>query len=144
MTESKQHRATGSRWWYGIAFFVLSLTLVWVSYLVLQTVSGPQTPSSTALVPSDPRVGGIFLASAVLSALFVLITSLLAPLYSLCLYLDVRSLQGSEEWSPNRAVWGLVSLVHLLSFVFSPVQLVTIPAGGAYLYLRNRSVGLRS
>lgn len=143
MSESKQSRATGSRWWYGVAFFVLSLTVVWGAYLVLQAVSSPQAPSSTALIPSDPRLGGIFLASAVLSALFVLITSLLAPLYSLCLYLDVRSLQASEEWAPNRVVWGFVSLLHLLSFVFSPVQLITIPAGGVYLYLRNESVGLR-
>lgn len=144
MDELNQGQVVRSRWWYGVAFFVTSLTLTWVSYGILRMVSSTLSPSSTALVPSSPELGGVFLFSAAVSGLFVVITSLLAPLYSLCLYLDVHSLQTSEKWAPNRIVWGGISVLHVLSLVFSPVQLITIPAGGIYLYTRYRQIGLGS
>lgn len=132
-----------SRWWYGVAFFIGMLGLTWASHGVLQVVSEPQAGSPPGLVPSGPETGLLFLFSLLTAAATVLIGSLLAPLYSLCLYLDVRNLhQHGGDWSPNRVLWGAVGILHLGSFVFSAVQLFTIPAGIVYLYRRHRKLGL--
>lgn len=73
----------------------------------------------------------------------ILIGGLLAPLYSICLYLDVKALQqNNSDWTPNRVLWGVISVLHLGSFVFSAVQLITIPAGVVYLYKRHKEVKL--
>jgi hypothetical protein len=85
----------------------------------------------------------LFLFSLLSLAATVLIGSLLAPVYSLCLYLDARALrQNDSDWIPNRVLWGGVAILHLGSFVFSAVQLLTIPAGVAYLYKRHKEIGL--
>ena len=117
--------------------------IVQASYSILQLVSETQAGSPPSLVPSGPETGLLFLFSLLSVAATVLIGSLLAPLYSLCLYLDARALrQKDSDWIPNRVLWGGVALLHLGSFVFSAVQLITIPAGVAYLYKRHKEIGL--
>ena len=118
--------------------------MVWASYGILHLVSEPQAGSPPTLVPSSPETGLVFLFSILTVAATVLIGSLLAPVYSLCLYLDVRALrQNNSNWIPNRVLWGTVAILHLGSFVFSAVQLITIPAGVVYLYKRRKEIGLR-
>ena len=117
---------------------------MWASYGTLHLVSEPQTGSPPSLVPAGPETGLLFVFSSLTVAATVLIGSLLAPLYSVCLYLDARALrQTNSDWIPNRVLWGAVAVLHLGSFVFSAVQLITIPAGVAYLYKRHKEVGLR-
>jgi hypothetical protein len=116
---------------------------MWTSHGILQIVSEPQAGSPPGLVPSDPEVSLVFLFSVLTVAATVLVGSLLAPVYSLCLYLDVRALRkNGSDWTPNRVLWGAVGVLHVGSLVFSAVQLVTLPAGIAYLYRRYRTVGL--
>ncbi len=132
-----------SRWWYGVAFFIGVFAIVQVSYGVLRFVSEPQAGSPPSLVPSGPETGLLFLFSLLSVAATVLLGSLLAPLYSLCLYLDARALRRKEgDWIPNRMLWVGVAILHLGSFVVSAVQLITIPAGVAYLYKRHKEIGL--
>jgi len=136
-------RRPDSRWWYGVAFFIGVFLVVQASYGILQLVSEPQAGSPPSLVPSGPETGLLFLFSLLSVAATVLIGSLLAPLYSLCLYLDARALrQNDSDWIPNRVLWGGVAILHLGSFVFSAVQLITIPAGVAYIYKRHKEIGL--
>jgi hypothetical protein len=133
-----------SRWWYGIAFFIGVFVVVQASYDVLQLVSDTQPGSPPSLVPSGPETGLLFLFSLLTVAATVLVGSLLAPLYSVCLYFDIRTLQHSNSnWAPSRVLWGAVAVLHLGSFVFSAVQLITIPAGVVYLYKRHEKIGLR-
>lgn len=137
-------RPSNSRWWYGVAFFIGVFVVVQASYGILQLVSEPQAGSPPSLVPSSPETGLLFLFSLLSVTATVLIGGLLAPLYSLCLYLDVKALrQKDSDWIPNRVLWGGIALLHLGSFVFSAVQLLTIPAGVAYLYKRRKEIGLR-
>jgi hypothetical protein len=134
---------SNSRWWYGVAFFIVVFVLVQASYGILQLVSDPQAGSPPSLVPSSPETGLLFLFSLLSVVATVLIGGLLAPLYSLCIYLDARTLrQKDSDWLPNRVLWGSVAILHLGSFVFSAVQLITIPAGVAYLYKRHKEIGL--
>jgi hypothetical protein len=134
---------SNSRWWYGVAFFIVVFVLVQGSYGILQLVSEPQAGSPPSLVPSSPETGLLFLFSLLSVVATVLIGGLLAPLYSLCIYLDARTLrQKDSDWLPNRVLWGSVAILHLGSFVFSAVQLITIPAGVAYLYKRHKEIGL--
>ena len=134
---------SNSRWWYGVAFFIAVFVVVQASYGILQLVSEPQAGSPPSLVPSGPETGLLFLFSLLSVAATVLIGGLLAPLYSLCIYLDARTLrQKDSDWIPNRVLWGGVAILHLGSFVFSAVQLLTIPAGVAYLYKRHKEIGL--
>ena len=136
-------RSPDSRWWYGVAFFIGVFVLVQASYSLLQLVSEPQAGSPPSLVPSSPETGLLFLFSLLSVVTTVLIGGLLAPLYSLCIYLDARTLrQNDSDWIPNRVLWGGVAILHLGSFVFSAVQLITIPAGVAYLYKRHKEIGL--
>ena len=136
-------RRSDSRWWYGVAFFIGVFVLVQASHGILQLVSEPHPGSPPSLAPSGPGTGLLFLLSLLSVAVTVLIGGLLAPLYSLCLYLDVRELrQNDGDWMPNRVLWGFVAILHLGSFVFSAVQLLTIPAGVAYLYRRHKEIGL--
>lgn len=128
-----------SRWWYGVAVPVGVLPLTWVAYGLLRLVSdlGPGSPPGP--VPAAPGAGPALLFASVATAALVLVGSLLAPVYALCLALDVRAVRRSGgDWTPSRAVWGAVGLLHLGTFVFSAVQLVTVPAGAAYLYRRHR------
>jgi predicted PurR-regulated permease PerM len=144
MSRKPSSKSSSSRWWYGVAFFIGVLGVVWASYGILHLVSEPQVGSPPTLVPSSPETGLVFLFSLLTVAATVLIGSLLAPLYSLCLYLDVRALrQNNSNWIPNRVLWGAVAILHLGSFVFSAVQLITIPAGVVYLYKRHKEIGLR-
>jgi hypothetical protein len=143
MSRKPASKSSSSRWWYGVAFFIGVLGVVWVSHGILHLVSEPQAGSPPTLVPSGPETGLVFLFSILTVAATVLIGSLLAPLYSLCLYLDVRALrQNNSNWIPNRVLWGAVAILHLGSFVFSAVQLITIPAGVVYLYKRHKEIGL--
>ena len=143
MLRKPSSKSSSSRWWYGVAFFIGVLGVVWASYGILHLVSEPQVGSPPTLVPSSPETGLVFLFSLLTVAATVLIGSLLAPLYSLCLYLDVRALrQNNSNWIPNRVLWGAVAILHLGSFVFSAVQLITIPAGVVYLYKRHKEIGL--
>lgn len=140
---SSSNTPSNSPWWYGVAFFIAVFVLVQASYGILQLVSEPQAGSPTSLAPSSPETGLLFLFSLLSVAATVLIGGLLAPLYSLCIYLDVRTLrQKDSDWLPNRVLWGSVAILHLGSFVFSAVQLITIPAGVAYLYKRHKEIGL--
>jgi len=133
-----------SFWWYGVAFFIGVFVVVQASYGLLQVVSDPRAGSPPSLVPSSPEAGLLFLFSILTVAATVLVGGLLAPLYSVCLYLDVRTLhQHNSDWIPNRVLWGVVAVLHLGSFVFSAVQLITIPAGVVYLYRRHKTIGLR-
>jgi predicted PurR-regulated permease PerM len=144
MSRKPSSKSPSSRWWYGVAFFIGVLGVVWASYGILHLVSEPQAGSPPTLVPSSPETGLVFLFSILTVAATVLIGSLLAPVYSLCLYLDVRALrQNNSNWIPNRVLWGTVAILHLGSFVFSAVQLITIPAGVVYLYKRRKEIGLR-
>ncbi|SDM04231.1 hypothetical protein SAMN04487949_0618 [Halogranum gelatinilyticum] len=144
MSRKSVSTSSSSRWWYGVAFFIAILGVVWASYGILHLVSEPQAGSPPSLVPSSPETGLVFLFSTLTVAATVLLGSLLAPLYSLCLYLDVRAIRQSDtEWIPNRMLWGAVAILHLGSFVFSAVQLLTIPAGVVYLYRRREEIGLR-
>jgi hypothetical protein len=137
------NKPSNSRWWYGVAFFIVVFVLVQASYGILQLVSETQAGSPPSLVPSSPETGLLFLFSLLSVAATVLIGGLLAPLYSLCIYLDARTLrQKDSDWIPNRVLWGSVAILHLGSFVFSAVQLITIPAGVAYLYKRHKEIGL--
>lgn len=137
------NKPSNSRWWYGVAFFIVVFVVVQASYGILQLVSEPQAGSLPSLVPSSPETGLLFLFSLLSVAATVLIGGLLAPLYSLCIYLDARTLrQKDSDWIPNRVLWGGVAILHLGSFVFSAVQLITIPAGLAYLYKRHKEIGL--
>lgn len=134
----------GSRWWCGVALSIAVLGLTWVSWLGLTATSEPQAGSPPFLAPVSPEAGGLFAVSLVFTALFVLATVLLVPVFSLSLVLDVRRLRGQRiGWRPSTLVWGAVSTLHLGSFVFSPVQLITVPAGLWYLYARRKHVGLR-
>ena len=143
MSEKSPGKSSISRWWYGVAFFIVVFVVVQASYGILQLVSEPQAGSPPSLVPSGPETGLLFLFSLLSVAATVLIGSTLAPLYSLCLYLDARALrQKDSDWIPNRVLWGGVAILHLGSFVFSAVQLITIPAGVAYLYKRHKEIGL--
>jgi len=143
MSRKLPSKSSSSRWWYGVAFFIGVLGVTWASYGILHLVSEPQAGSPPSLVPSGPETGLLFLFSILTVAATVLVGNLLAPLYSLCLYLDVRALrQNSSDWIPNRVLWGAVAILHLGSFVFSAVQLVTIPAGVVYLYKRHKEIGL--
>jgi len=143
MSEKSPDKSSISRWWYGVAFFIVVFVVVQASYGILQLVSEPQAGSPPSLVPSGPETGLLFLFSLLSVAATVLIGSTLAPLYSLCLYLDARKLrQKDSDWIPNRVLWGGVAILHLGSFVFSAVQLITIPAGVAYLYKRHKEIGL--
>ena len=136
-------RPSNSRWWYGVAFFIGVFVIVQASYSILQLVSETQAGSPPSLVPSGPETGLLFLFSLLSVAATVLIGGLLAPLYSLCLYLDARALRQEDiDWIPNRVLWGGVAILHLGSFVFSAVQLITIPAGVAYLYKRHKEICL--
>lgn len=144
MAGEPSERSSNSRWWYGVAFFVGVLVLTWVSYGVVQLVAEPQPGSPPTLVPTGQGTGLVFLFSILTTAALVVVGSLLAPVYSLCLYLDVRALrQNDNGWKPNQILWGAVGLLHLGIFVFSAVQLLTIPAGAVYLYARHRKVGLK-
>jgi hypothetical protein len=106
-----------SRWWYGVAFFIGVFVIVQASYGLLQSVSEPQAGSPPSLVPSNPETGLLFLFSLLSVVATVLIGSLLAPLYSICLYLDTRTLrQRDSDWIPNRVLWGGVAILHLGSF----------------------------
>ena len=137
------NKPSNSRWWYGVAFFIVVFVVVQASYGILQLVSEPQAGSPPTLVPSSPEAGLLFLFSLLSVAATVLIGGLLAPLYSLCIYLDARALrQKDTDWIPNRVLWGGVAILHLGTFVFSAVQLITIPAGVAYLYKRHKEIGL--
>jgi hypothetical protein len=137
------NKPSNSRWWYGVAFFIVVFVLVQASYGILHLVSEPQAGSPPSLVPSSPETGLLFLFSLLSVAATVLIGGLLAPLYSLCIYLDARTLrQKDSDWIPNRVLWSGVAILHLGSFVFSAVQLITIPAGVAYLYKRHKEIGL--
>ena len=143
MSEKSPGKSSISRWWYGVAFFIVVFVVVQASYGILQLVSEPQAGSPPSLLPSGPETGLLFLFSLLSVAATVLIGSTLAPLYSLCLYLDARKLrQKDSDWIPNRVLWGGVAILHLGSFVFSAVQLITIPAGVAYLYKRHKEIGL--
>ena len=143
MSRKPSNRSSSSRWWYGVAFFIGVFGVVQASYGILHLMSEPQTGSPPSLVPSGPETGLLFLFSLLTVAATVLVGSLLAPLYSLCLYLDVRALRQKErDWIPNRVLWGAVAILHLGSFVFSAVQLITIPAGVVYLYKRHKEIGL--
>ena len=143
MSEKSPGKSSISRWWYGVAFFIVVFVVVQASYGILQLVSEPQAGSPPSHVPSGPETGLLFLFSLLSVVATVLIGGLLAPLYSLCLYLDARSLrQKDSDWIPNRVLWGGVALLHLGSFVFSAVQLITIPAGVAYLYKRHKEIRL--
>ena len=142
-TESRRERPD-SRWWYGVAFFIGVFVLVQASYGLLRLVSEPQAGSPPRPVPSSPESGLLFLFSILTVGVTVLVGSLLAPVYSVCLYLDVRTLrQANSNWIPSRVLWGVVAVFHLGSFVFSAVQLITIPAGVVYLYRRHKRIGLR-
>lgn len=144
MADESVEGSSNPRWWYGIAFFVGVLVLTWVSYGLVQFVTEPQPGSPPTLLPASQGTGLIFLFSTFTTAVLVLVGSLLAPLYSLSLYLDVRALhQNNSDWRPSRVLWGAVSLLHLGTYVCSAIQLVTIPAGVVYLYARRRKVGLR-
>jgi|GEM_PF-1737896 hypothetical protein len=137
------NKPSKSRWWYGVAFFILVFVAVQASYGILQLVSEPQVGSPPSLVPSGPETGLLFLFSLLSVVATILIGGLLAPLYSLCIYLDARTLrQKDSDWIPNRVLWDGVAILHLGSLVFSPVQLITIPAGVAYLYKRHKKIGL--
>jgi hypothetical protein len=143
MSKKSLGTSSNSRWWYGMAFFIGVFVVVQASYGILHLVSEPQAGSPPSLVPSGPETGLLFLFSLLSVAATVLIGSLLAPLYSICLYLDARALrQKDSDWIPSRVLWGGVAILHLGSFVFSAVQLVTIPAGVAYLYKRHKEIGL--
>lgn len=136
------NKSSNSRWWYGVAFFIGLFVFVQASYGILHLVSEPRAGSPPSLVPTGPETGLLFLFSLLSVAATVLVGSLLAPLYSLCLYLDVRALrQSNSNWIPNRMLWGTVAILHLGTFVFSAVQLITIPAGVAYLYKRHKEIG---
>ena len=140
MSEKSPAKSSSSRWWYGVAFFIVVFVVVQASYGILQLVSEPQAGSPPSLVPSGPETGVLFLFSLLSVAATVLIGSPLAPLYS---SLDARALrQKDSDWIPTRVLWGGVAILHLGSFVFSAVQLLTIPAGVAYLYKRHKEVGL--
>jgi hypothetical protein len=144
MSSESLRERPDSRWWYGVAFFIGVFLVVQASYGLLQLVSEPQAGSPPSLVPASPETGLLFLFSLLTVAATVLVGSLLAPLYSVCLYLDVRTLhQTNSNWIPSRVLWGVVAVLHLGSFVFSAVQLVTIPAGVLYLYRRHKKIGLR-
>ena len=143
MSRNLPGKSSSSPWWYGVAFFIGVFGVVQASYGILHLVSEPQFGSPPSLVPSGPETGLLFLLSILTVAATVIIGSLLAPLYSLCLYLDVRALrQNNSGWVPNRVLWGSVAILHLGSFVFSAVQLITIPAGVVYLYRRHEKIGL--
>jgi hypothetical protein len=88
-------------------------------------------------------MGGLFILPLFSTVLFVLSTAVATPLYSLSLAVDVSKLRKTDcGWRPNKIGWGAVSLLHLGSFLFSPVQLVTVPAGLWYLYLRHKHLGV--
>jgi|AntDeeMetagen134_2_1112570.scaffolds.fasta_scaffold00156_11 hypothetical protein len=143
MSRKPPSKSSSSRWWYGVAFFIGIFVVVQASYEILHLVSEPQAGSPPSLVPYGTETGLLFLFSIVTVAATVLLGSTLAPLYSLCLYLDVRALrQNNSDWIPNRMLWGGVATLHLGSFVFSAVQLITIPAGVVYLYKRRKEIGL--
>lgn len=143
MSSTLSSRSPDSRWWYGVAFFIGVLGLTWTSYGILQIVSEPQAGSPPSLIPSNPELSLVFLFSTLTVVATVLVGSLLAPIYSLCLYLDVRTLRKNDSnWIPSRILWGAVGILHLGSFLFSAVQLVTIPAGVVYLYRRYKKIGL--
>jgi hypothetical protein len=137
------NKPSSSRWWYGIAFFIVVFVVIQAAYGILQLVSEPQAGSPPSLVPSGPDTGLLFVFSLLSVVTTVLIGGLLAPLYSLCIYLDAKQLrQNDGDWIPNRVLWGGVAILHLGSFVFSAVQLITSPAGVAYLYKRHKEIGL--
>jgi hypothetical protein len=88
----------------------------------VKLVSDTQAGSPPSLVPTGPETGSLFVFSILTVAATVLDGSLLAPLYSLCLYLDVRTLhQYNSNRIPNRVRWGVVAVLHFGSCVLSAV-----------------------
>jgi len=143
MSRKPPSKSSSSRWWYGVAFFIGIFVVVQASYEILHLVSEPQAGFlHQASYRTVQRLACYFVfhshGGSDSSA-----REHSSPLYSLCLYLDVRALrQNNSDWIPNRMLWGGVATLHLGSFVFSAVQLITIPAGVVYLYKRRKEIGL--
>lgn len=130
-----------SKWWYGVAapvvLFLLGLAISLGSLFLIPASSQLPTGSGGSVNTfMTLSLGGILIA--------IVLMFFLVPIYALSLYKDAKAVEASdEEWSPSRFYLGAAG-IHLLG-LFPPfvplVSLVTIPAGGYYLYQRREYVG---
>ncbi|QCC46615.1 hypothetical protein [Halobellus limi] len=127
-----------SRWYYGVALTVATYAVVLVSAPIVFATLG--TPDNAAFVYDvAPSVGALLPFVLVLSLVGGV---LLIPVFSLSLYLDARAVDESDaDWSPDRRVWTGVAVAHLCNILLPFVWMVSVPAGGYYLWQRHRRIG---
>ncbi|RLM90754.1 hypothetical protein D3D02_03020 [Halobellus sp. Atlit-38R] len=127
-----------SRWYYGVALTVAAFLVVVVATPGLVAVMG--MPENARFVYETIPTVGVFLPFAVVFSLVASV--LLIPVFSLSLFLDTRRIRESDvAWAPDRRVWGAVAVVHLCNVLVPLVWLLSVPAGGYYLWLRRQQVG---
>lgn len=132
-----------TRWWYGIALPIGSIVLAWGAWATLHLVSVRQPGTPPFLAPAGTTGTGSFLASIAATVLFVVLTALSVPVFSLSLFMDSREIRrADDDWAPSPILYGGISLLHLPSLFVPPIQLFTLPAGAWYLYRRWKTVGL--
>ena len=127
-----------SRWYYGVALTVATFAVLVVATPLLAGILG--VPENAAFVYETVPTVGLFLPLVVVLALVA--ASVLVPVFSVALFLDVRRIRGSDaDWSPDRRVWGAVAVAHLCNLVVPVVWVLTVPAGAYYLWRRGRRLG---
>ncbi|MFA1609420.1 hypothetical protein [Halobellus rubicundus] len=135
---SGRSRERVSRWYYGVALTVAAFAVLAVAVPLLGAVLGVSA-NAEFVYETIPTVG-VFLPLVVLLALVAALV--LIPVFSVSLYLDVRAVRESAVgWTPDRRIWGVVAGVHLLNVLVPMTWLLSVPAGGYYLWLRHRRVG---
>jgi len=127
-----------SRWYYGVAVTVATYGVLLVSAPVVLAIFG-SAGNAAFVYDVAPSLGALLP--------FVLVFSLvggvlLIPVFSLSLYLDARAVRESDvDWNPDRRVWTGVAVAHLCNVLFPVFWMLSVPAGGYYLWQRHERVG---
>ncbi|MFD1598778.1 hypothetical protein [Halobellus rarus] len=127
-----------SRWYYGVALTIAAYAVVLVSAPIVGASIGVQE-NAAFLYETVPALAALLPFALVLA---LVLGVLLIPVFSLSLYLDARAVDESDvDWHPDRRVWTAVAVVHVLNVLLPLLWLVSVPAGGYYLWQRHHRVG---
>ncbi|WP_049985145.1 hypothetical protein [Halobellus rufus] len=127
-----------SRWYYGVALTIATYVVVLVSAPIVLTLIGVQE-NAAFLYDTVPAFAALLPFVLVLA---LVLGVLLIPVFSVSLYLDARAVGESDVgWEPNRTLWAAVGVVHLLNVLVPMIWLLSVPAGGYYLWQRHERVG---
>ncbi|WP_336024389.1 hypothetical protein [Halobellus salinisoli] len=127
-----------SRWYYGVALTVATYAVILVSAPIVLTLIGVQE-NAAFLYETVPAFAALLPFVLVLALILGVV---LIPMFSLSLYLDALAVGESDvEWEPNRTLWAVVGVVHLLNVLLPMIWILSVPAGGYYLWRRHDRVG---